>query len=219
MKTKSTKEILDTITSYQNKLKSEDNIIIPNKNQINEQKNITSNQNTIIKNEIKTVFSNQNMIKNEGNIAFSNISKINNQQNTVFSNLNNIKNQDNTVFSNLNKIKTENSAVINENPNKTINEDANKYFTKDLNEENPILLDKLANIRYYNLEIIFDSFYPLTSLAIAKNTSKEERIARKIKDKSFTYGEIVFKIFLYYFILKVSRHLSQWHIFSNIYAV
>ena len=24
---------------------------------------------------------------------------------------------------------------------------------------------------------------------------------------------------LYYFILKVSRHLSQWHIFSNIYAV
>ena len=69
-----------------------------------------------------------------------------------------------------------------------------------MNEENPILLDKLANIRYYNLEIIFDSFYPLTSLAIAKNTSKEERIARKIKDKSFTYGEIVFNIFiLFYF--------------------
>ena len=79
------------------------------------------------------------------------------------------------------------------NPNNEINEEAIKYFTSDLKEENPVILDKWTNIRYYNLQLIFDSFYPLTSLAIAKNTSKEERIAKKIKDTSFTYGEIVYK--------------------------
>ena len=83
--------------------------------------------------------------------------------------------------------------TINSHPNNVINEEAMKYFTLNLKEENPIILDKWTNIRYYNLELIFDSFYPLTSLAIAKNTSKEERIAKKIKDNSFTYGEIVFK--------------------------
>ena len=88
----------------------------------------------------------------------------------------------------------------NPNPNSNsnvINEEAMKYFTIDLKEENPIILDKWTNIRYYNLQLIFDSFYPLTSLAIAKNTSKEERIAKKIKDTSFTYGEIVIKNFFY----------------------
>ena len=117
-----------------------------------------------------------------------------------------------------NENKNEENTIIT-NQNNVINDEAKKYFVLNLKEDNPIILDKWTNIRYYNLELIFDTFYPLTSLAIAKNTSKEERIARKIKDKSFTYGEIVFKIFLYYFILKVSRHLSQWHIFSNIYAV
>ena len=88
---------------------------------------------------------------------------------------------------------------INQNPNSPnnpineINEEAMRYFTIDLKEDNPIILDKWTNIRYYNLQLIFDSFYPLTSLAIAKNTSKEERIAKKIKDTSFTYGEIVYK--------------------------
>ena len=84
----------------------------------------------------------------------------------------------------------------NPNPNSNsnvINEEAMKYFTIDIKEENPIILDKWTNIRYYNLQLIFDSFYPLTSLSIAKNTSKEERIAKKIKDTSFTYGEIVYK--------------------------
>ena len=84
----------------------------------------------------------------------------------------------------------------NPNSNNVINEEAMKYFTNDLKEENPIILDKWTNIRYYNLQLIFDSFYPLTSLNIAKNTSKEERIAKKIKDTSFTYGEIVNLIIL-----------------------
>ena len=96
-----------------------------------------------------------------------------------------------------NNKKEEEKNTINPNQNNIINDDeAKKYFTINLKEENPKILDKWTNIRYYNLELIFNSFYPLTSLAIAKNTSKEERIARKIKDNSFTYGEIVFK-FLY----------------------
>ena len=81
------------------------------------------------------------------------------------------------------------------NQNNVVNEDAKKYFIKNIKDENPIILDKYTNIRYYNLEIIFESFYPLTSLAIAKNTSREERISKKIKDNSFTYGEIVYKSF------------------------
>ena len=52
-----------------------------------------------------------------------------------------------------------------------------------------------TNIRYYNLENIFNTFYPIDSLPIAKEVSKEERRYKKIKDPSFTYGEIVYKIF------------------------
>ena len=105
----------------------------------------------------------------------------------------------------------------NPNSNNVINEEAMKYFTIDLKEENPIILDKWTNIRYYNLQLIFDSFYPLTSLNIAKNTSKEERIAKKIKDTSFTYGEIVNLIILSNF--KSFRPLKQWLISLNIYVV
>ena len=97
-----------------------------------------------------------------------------------------------------NENKNEENTIIT-NQNNVINDEAKKYFVLNLKEDNPIILDKWTNIRYYNLELIFDTFYPLTSLAIAKNTSKEERIARKIKDKSFTYGEIVFKIIFYLF--------------------
>ena len=100
-----------------------------------------------------------------------------------------------TQTSNQKKIKNEEDTIISDqNRNNIINEESKKYFTNNLKEENPKIFDKWTNIRYYNLELIFNSFYPLTSLAIAKNTSKEERIARKIKDNSFTYGEIVFKI-------------------------
>ena len=142
-----TKEALDTITSNHNKIKDEDNIILPIEN----------------KKEEKSINSNQNKMKSENNTVFSNITKLKSEEN------------------------------IKANPNNIVNEDAKKYFVVDLKEENPKIFNKWTNIRYYNLELIFDSFYPLTSLAIAKNTSKEERIARKIKDKSFTYGEIVFK--------------------------
>ena len=95
-----------------------------------------------------------------------------------------------------NKKEGEGDTIISKQNNIINDDEARKYFMINLKEENPKILDKWTNIRYYNLELIFNSFYPLTSLAIAKNTSKEERIARKIKDNSFTYGEIVFK-FLY----------------------
>ena len=107
----------------------------------------------------------------------------------------------------------------NPNSNNVINEEAMKYFTIDLKEENPIILDKWTNIRYYNLQLIFDSFYPLTSLNIAKNTSKEERIAKKIKDTSFTYGEIVNHIILLISNFKSFRPLKQWLISLNISVV
>ena len=100
---------------------------------------------------------------------------------------------------NINNKKEEEENTIISKQNDIINDDeAKKYFTINLKEENPKILDKWTNIRYYNLELIFNSFYPLTSLGIAKNASKEERIAKKIKDNSFTYGEIVY---IYFYII------------------
>lgn len=77
-----------------------------------------------------------------------------------------------------------------------INEEAKNYFKSQLEEEdNPIELEITTNIRYYNLEIVFNSFYPVDSLPIAKDISKEERVFKKIKDPSFTYGEVVIQIY------------------------
>ena len=108
--------------------------------------------------------------------------------------------EEESTHSNFHILSIKNSNEIqNPVPNQNIiNEEAKKYFTIDVKEENPIILDKWTNIRYYNLELIFNSFYPLTSLGIAKNASKEERIAKKIKDNSFTYGEIVY---IYFYII------------------
>jgi hypothetical protein len=82
-----------------------------------------------------------------------------------------------------------------------INEEAKTYFDNRVDdEENPIQLGITTNIRYYNLENVFNSFYPVDSLPIAKNISREERINKKIKDPSFTYGEIVnISLILIYF--------------------
>ena len=45
--------------------------------------------------------------------------------------------------------------------------------------------------KFFNLQVIFNSFYPENSLSIAKDKSKEEREKKGIKDNSFVYGEIV----------------------------
>ena len=85
------------------------------------------------------------------------------------------------------KESSKNSIIIN------INDEAKTYFNGIAPEEEyPIILDVNTNIRYYNLENIFNTFYPADSLNIAKDISREERIRRKIKDPSFTYGEIVY---------------------------
>lgn len=83
----------------------------------------------------------------------------------------------------------------------SVNEEAKRYFDNRVDdEENPIQLGITTNIRYYNLENVFNSFYPVDSLPIAKNISREERINKKLKDPSFTYGEIVnISLILIYF--------------------
>jgi len=73
-----------------------------------------------------------------------------------------------------------------------IDEVAKTYFNSRVpEEENPIRLEISTNIRYYNLELVFDSFYPIDSISRAKDTSKKERSLKQLKDPSFTYGEIV----------------------------
>ena len=82
---------------------------------------------------------------------------------------------------------TKHSIIIN------INDEAKTYFNSITPEEEyPVILDINTNIRYYNLEHVFNTFYPVDSLNIAKNVSREERLNKKIKDPSFTYGEIVY---------------------------
>jgi len=58
-------------------------------------------------------------------------------------------------------------------------------------EETPFIIDPETSIKYYQLEQIFNSFFPNDSLKIAKEKSKEERDSKRINDSSFTYGEVV----------------------------
>jgi hypothetical protein len=86
--------------------------------------------------------------------------------------------------------------IIEEPVTINIDEVAKTYFNSRVpEEENPIKLEVSTNIRYYNLELVFDSFYPIDSISRAKETSKKERSLKKLKDPSFTYGEIVNKLF------------------------
>ena len=71
-------------------------------------------------------------------------------------------------------------------------QDASNYFaSRSEDEENPIMIEPEASIKYFQLEQIFSSFFPNDSLSIAKEKSKEERDSKRINDSSFTYGEIV----------------------------
>ena len=67
-------------------------------------------------------------------------------------------------------------------------------------EENPIIVEPEKCIRYYNLEKVFDSFFPERSLSLAKEKSTEERDTKHINDSSFTYGEVVIKKILFIFL-------------------
>ena len=65
-------------------------------------------------------------------------------------------------------------------------------------EENPIIVEPESAIRYYNLEKVFNTFFPERSLSIAKEKSTAERDSKHINDSSFTYGEVVVKNFYFY---------------------
>ena len=67
-------------------------------------------------------------------------------------------------------------------------------------EESPIIVEPETCIRYFDLEKVFDSFFPERSLSLAKEKSTEERDSKHINDSSFTYGEVVIKkIYLYFY--------------------
>ena len=76
-------------------------------------------------------------------------------------------------------------------------EDGKHYFEKQSKDEDyPVSIKEDASIKYFQLEKIFNSFFPNDYLSLAKEKSKEERESKQIIDSSFTYGEVVFN-FLY----------------------
>ena len=79
-------------------------------------------------------------------------------------------------------------------------EGANYFANQTAEEESPIVIDAETSIKYYNLEKVFDSFFPERSLSLAKEKSTEERDTKHINDSSFTYGEVVIKKILFIFL-------------------
>lgn len=72
---------------------------------------------------------------------------------------------------------------------------AENYFGKQSEEEEePFEPEVQTSIRYYNLEQIFNTFFPDDSLYIGKTKSKKERESKKIEDSNYTYGEVVTNI-------------------------
>lgn len=72
-----------------------------------------------------------------------------------------------------------------------IDQSESSFYPIMIEEEMPIVLSSKLNKKYYNLELIYNSFYPKNSISIAKEKSKEERDNKAINDDSFVYGEIV----------------------------
>ena len=96
-------------------------------------------------------------------------------------------------------------------------EGANYFANQTAEEESPIIVDAETSIKYYNLEKVFNSFFPEDSLSIAKEKSIKERDSKHINDSSFTYGEVVIinNIYFFYNNKILFRHSDQWHIFLN----
>lgn len=74
---------------------------------------------------------------------------------------------------------------------KDVREATNYFSPKVFDEEMPFQLDEYRNIKYYNIEKIFNLYFPENSLSIAKNVSLMERNQKQIQDGVFVYGEIV----------------------------
>ena len=107
------------------------------------------------------------------------------------------KSKSKSLSFNTNSINSSNSSTIkssNEysNISPQIIKAAENYFLPRNNEEEmPFPIEIQTNVKYYNLEQIFNCFYPENSLSIAKDKSREERENKGITDKSFIYGEVV----------------------------
>ena len=72
------------------------------------------------------------------------------------------------------------------------NEDGSNYFLgKNDEEDYPLKINEATSKKYFQLEKIFNQFFPNNSLSKAKDKSKEERDQKQIIDPSFVYGEIV----------------------------
>ena len=65
-----------------------------------------------------------------------------------------------------------------------------------LEEDEPITIDPTIASHYYNLNSVFESFFPDDSLNLAKYTSKAEREQKSLNDSNYIYGEVVRKIYL-----------------------
>ena len=80
-------------------------------------------------------------------------------------------------------------------------EAVNYFNSRTEDEESPVIIDQETSIKYFQLEQLFNSFFPNDSLSLAKEKSKEERDSKRINDSSFTYGETVKHILI--FIIKI----------------
>jgi hypothetical protein len=67
----------------------------------------------------------------------------------------------------------------------------NYFDSRVCEEENPVKLSSEINLKYEELDMLFEEFFDENGLQVAKNSSKEEREKRKLDDSSFVYGEIV----------------------------
>ena len=89
---------------------------------------------------------------------------------------------------------------------------------EDNKEENPVMVEPESAIRYFNLEKVFNTFFPERSLSIAKEKSTSERDSKHINDSSFTYGEVVIRNFyILYIIIKFSLDFPINGIYFRIY--
>ena len=78
-----------------------------------------------------------------------------------------------------------------------ISDDGSSYFeSQSKDEDYPLSINPEISKKYFKLEKLFNSFFPINYLSIAKEKSKEERDNKKIDDSSFTYGEIVSKFYI-----------------------
>ena len=66
------------------------------------------------------------------------------------------------------------------------------YFSPKSKEETMLIkLSEYENIKYYNIEKIFNLYYHLDSLLVAKISSMNQRNTNDLKDSCYVYGEVV----------------------------